>query len=153
MILLIQWKSIILGSIIAIILTLVLTRIVSPLIAGIIGFLIVGIIVGYLINGDSENVAINVAIMGFIGGFIFILIGTIMDIYGYRNQAFVLDNATNALLFIIFVSGGLPIAIIVGVVYGVISAVGGVIGGYIKSKTWIITYFCRLLLNNFVLIL
>ena len=135
-----DWKSIILGVIIALILSLVLARIViGGLIAGIIGFLIAGLIVGYLTSSDTEhvsiighltssdteNVAINGAVVGFIGGFIFVLIGAVMN-------SFIYNTGANEAMFI---AGGVPVAIIAGIIYGVISAIGGVIGVYIKPKT------------------
>lgn len=137
-----DWKSVILGVIITLILSLVLARnVIGGLMAGIIGFLIAGLIVGYLTDSetehvsiighltssDRENVAINGAVAGFIGGFIFVLIGTVMN-------SFIYPVGTNRDLLIMFIAGGVPVAVIAGIFYGVICAVGGVIGVFIKRS-------------------
>ncbi len=137
-----DWKSVILGSIIALILSLVLARnVIGGLMAGIIGFLIAGLMVGYLTDieiehvsiishltsSNTENAAINGAVAGFTGGFIFVLIGTVMT-------SFIYPVGTNRDLLIMFIAGGIPVAVMAGIFYGVICAVGGVIGVFIKKS-------------------
>ena len=135
-----DWKSVILGVIIALILSLFLAKvIIGGLFAGIMGFLIAGLIVGYLessetehvsiighlTNSGTENAAINGAAAGFVGGIVFVLIGVVMTSFMY-------NAGSNTDMFIM---GGIPVAIMAGVVFGIISAVGGAIGVHIKSKT------------------
>ncbi|OEC87670.1 MULTISPECIES: DUF5518 domain-containing protein [Methanobacterium] len=137
-----DWKSVILGSIIALILSLVLARnVIGGLMAGIIGFLIAGLMVGYLTDieiehisiighltsSNTKNAAINGAVAGFIGGLIFVLIGTV-------TNSFIYPVGTNRDLLIMFIAGGVPVAVIASIFYGVICAVGGVIGVFIKRS-------------------
>ena len=135
-----DWKSIILGSIIALILSLFLAKVViGGVFAGIIGSLIAGLIIGYyltssetehititghLTSSEKDNVAINGAAAGFIGGFIFVLIGVIMTSFMYNTRG----DMT------ILIAGGIPVGIMTGIFYGVICAVGGIIGVSIKRS-------------------
>ena len=116
--------------------------VIGGLFAGIIGFLIAGLITGYyltssktehititghLTSSDRDNIAINGAVAGFIGGFIFVLIGTVMN-------SFIYPVGTNRDLLIMFIAGGVPVAIMAGIFYGIICAVGGIIGVSIKRS-------------------
>ncbi len=112
----IDQKSILIGTVLAVVLVLVLGMII-PLIGGVIALVLAGILVGYLVNDSFKAGAVNGALVGLFTGIIYILV--IYAISGFSEK--IIGG------LIIFSLGSIPVYILLGLG-------GGIIGAVIKSR-------------------
>lgn len=114
----IDWKTVLIGSILAIILTFILS--IIPF-GGTFGYLAAAIYVGYTVGGEYMNGGKHGAIVGFITGIIMVTI--ILIIPRMNNIGVLLGDYLNLFLFTLTI-----------VFFGIIGAIGGFIGIFIKRR-------------------
>lgn len=112
----IDQKSILIGTVLAVVLVLALGMII-PLIGGVIALVLAGILVGYLANNNFKVGAVNGAIMGLFTGIVYILV--IYAVSGFSEK--IIGG------LIIFSLGSIPVYILLGLG-------GGIIGAVIKAR-------------------
>lgn len=112
----IDQKSIIIGTVLAVVLVLVLGRFI-PLIGGVIALVVAGILVGYLVNNSVKTGAVHGALVGLFTGIIYVLV--IYAISGFSEE--IVGG------LIIYSLGSIPVYILLGLG-------GGLIGSVIKAR-------------------
>ncbi|NYB52930.1 MAG: DUF5518 domain-containing protein [Methanobacteriaceae archaeon] len=112
----IDQKSILMGTVLAVVLVFVLAMFI-PLIGGIIALIIAGIVVGYLVNDSFKIGAIHGSIVGLLTGIIYVIL--IYARYGFSSEI--------TSILIIFSLWTIPVYILIGLG-------GGIIGSVIKTR-------------------
>jgi len=118
----IDWKTVIIGFVLALILAIIF-GIFAGTIGGYIALILAGIVVGYMIDGEIVVGVVNGAIVGLIAGIIFgilILLGATAS--GGATGSLILGNA------------GITAIVMTIIIWGVLAGIGGAIGVLIKEK-------------------